>query len=440
MVSRQEALHTKKLEQALRSNERFPINLEWMVDVFKYKHISSLTTHLKRHFKMNVHYKRFAQEQNKRVWTYFITVDCFIGICEYVRHAARKKIANVWLRKVGVKGARRAPRDFEDEVFSEEEDMLDDGVDEEEDEAREETEEGEEEGEVYEYYEQSSAKRRRIEEDEEYRCEEEEDEEERAYFQEMEEEEAYANYDTDESADYETSSSRADSPPFGRAMGLTEPALRAHNFENANSNFRIIYSSSSSSESLCSSNDSLSPPSTPTSPVSERAFPPSSPPALPAAIPAVPTSGSVSPQPPRVQSVPTVKSENVVAPANAPEMCKEQVDWSYLHLRPNPHPLGSSYDFPAKYFASLVFGPQYFAYPQQPSMLAPGTFLSNYHALHFPSVMVDPNGHHMRPARHDVDNLHCHVEMPNKDERNFDTNMFLSFPDEHHFHPLTRDL
>jgi hypothetical protein len=42
----------------------------------------------------------------------------------------------------------------------------------------------------------------------------------------------------------------------------------------------------------------------------------------------------------------------------------EQVDWSYLHLRPNPHPLGTVYDFPAKYFASLMFGPQYIAYPQ----------------------------------------------------------------------------
>lgn len=46
----------------------------------------------------DVHYKRFAQEQNKRVWTYYISVDCFIGICEYVRHAARKKIANLWVR------------------------------------------------------------------------------------------------------------------------------------------------------------------------------------------------------------------------------------------------------------------------------------------------------------------------------------------------------
>lgn len=82
-----QAIHAKKLEQALRSHERFPINLEWMVDVFKYppisiqqmksallweyrclhcsrltfdksryKHISSLTTHLKRHFKMSIHY------------------------------------------------------------------------------------------------------------------------------------------------------------------------------------------------------------------------------------------------------------------------------------------------------------------------------------------------------------------------------------------------
>eukprot|EP00026_Physarum_polycephalum_P007148 Phypoly_transcript_07204.p1 GENE.Phypoly_transcript_07204~~Phypoly_transcript_07204.p1 ORF type:complete len:451 (+),score=100.14 Phypoly_transcript_07204:16-1368(+) len=425
IISPMQALHTKKLEQGLRSNERFPINLEWMVDVFKYKHISSLTTHLKRHFKINVHYKRFAQEQNKRVWTYFITVDCFIGICEYVRHAARKKIANVWLRKVGVKGAaRRAPRDFEEEVFSEEEEMMDDGVDEEdEEEEREEGEDREDEGDMYEYYEQSPRKRRRITDDEEYKCDEEEDEEERAYFQEMEEEEACANYDTDDSADYESSS---DSASFG---ALTEPALRAHN-ENVNSNFRIIYSSSESSDSLCSSNDSVSPPSTPTSPMSERAFPSSPLPATPA---------TVSPQPPRAQNAPTFKAETETAPT---EMCKEQVDWSYLHLRPNPHPLGNAYDFPAKYFASLMFGPQYFSYPQvQPNtyMVAPGAFLSNYHAMHFPNT-VDPNGLSVRPARHDTDNLHCHVDMSNKDERHFDTNMFLSFPDEHHFQfPLTRD-
>lgn len=61
------------LEQAFFSREKFPINLEWMVDVFqyltldltrsgnpfsvtecRYKHISSLTTHLKRHFKASI--------------------------------------------------------------------------------------------------------------------------------------------------------------------------------------------------------------------------------------------------------------------------------------------------------------------------------------------------------------------------------------------------
>ena len=36
-----QAIHTKKLEQALHSHERFPINLEWMVDVFKYPNINA---------------------------------------------------------------------------------------------------------------------------------------------------------------------------------------------------------------------------------------------------------------------------------------------------------------------------------------------------------------------------------------------------------------
>jgi hypothetical protein len=417
-----QAIHAKKLEQALRSHERFPINLEWMVDVFKYKHISSLTTHLKRHFKMNVHYKRFAQEQNKRVWTYFISVECFIGICEYVRHAARKKIANVWLRKVGIKaGARRTSRDYDDDLASASED---DDIEEDE----EEEEEGEEEGEYeedldYDYYEHSP-KRRRVDDDEEYRCEEDEDEEteERSYFKEMEEEEACVDYETDGSVDYESGSSRANSPSLQQASGVPIPSSLPSRYGTnaAISQFRII--ASSSTEELGSSSDSISSSesSAPSSPTFERIYP-TNPPA--------PNS--------RVQTSPTITShvpECEIVPSNA-EMLKENVDWSYLHLRPNPHPLGSMYDFPAKHLTSVMYGQQYFPYPQQQQMLpyyvfTPQTaYFSNCHSLHFPMV-VDPNGYPLRTSRHDMDNLH---EMPKMEERHFDTNMFLSLPEEHHY-------
>ena len=43
---------------AFESTNRFPIDLEWMVDLFKYKHISSLTTHLKRHFREKREYEK----------------------------------------------------------------------------------------------------------------------------------------------------------------------------------------------------------------------------------------------------------------------------------------------------------------------------------------------------------------------------------------------
>jgi hypothetical protein len=105
IISPMQALHTKKLEQALRSNERFPINLEWMVDVFKYpsclhmccmqrqyyfsdyltvcryKHISSLTTHLKRHFKMSIHLFIMPTWLNS---TRFLTISSFIQTQMYI--------------------------------------------------------------------------------------------------------------------------------------------------------------------------------------------------------------------------------------------------------------------------------------------------------------------------------------------------------------------
>lgn len=422
-----QAIHAKKLEQALRSHERFPINLEWMVDVFKYKHISSLTTHLKRHFKMNVHYKRFAQEQNKRVWTYFISVECFIGICEYVRHAARKKIANVWLRKVGIKGgSRRTARDYEDDVPS---------CSEEDPEDEEEEMEDEEELE-YDYFDevQSPPKRRRIEDDEEYRYEEDdEDTEERAYFQEMEEEEACVEYDTDESADYESCSSAEDSSSYGspspnQYLPANTPTIH----------FRIIASSpSSSSDSLLSSSDSMSSaPSTPTSPSTAERIPLSTSVNIVPICPPAPASPAAVPR----QNTPLIKPhipECEIAPPTS-EMSKEQVDWSYLHLRPNPLPMGSVCEAPAKHFASLMFGPQYYSYSQlQPYsyMFAQGSFLSN--SLHLPSMLVDPNGFPLRTSRFDMDNLHG--DLPSMEDRQFDTNMFLSFPEEHHFPYFTHD-
>jgi len=97
--------YSRKLEESLCSNHRFPINLEWLVDLFKYKHISSLTTHLKRHFLEKTDYKRIPEGQNKRTWSYHITVDCFMRICHYCRHSERKIVAKYWLRKAN--GSKR---------------------------------------------------------------------------------------------------------------------------------------------------------------------------------------------------------------------------------------------------------------------------------------------------------------------------------------------
>jgi len=92
--------YSRKLEESLSSHHRFPINLEWLVDLFKYKHISSLTTHLKRHFMEKIDYKRIPEGQNKRTWSYHITIDCFSRICHYCRHSERKIVAKYWLRKI----------------------------------------------------------------------------------------------------------------------------------------------------------------------------------------------------------------------------------------------------------------------------------------------------------------------------------------------------
>jgi hypothetical protein len=278
-----QALHAKKLEQALRSHDRFPVNLEWMVDVFKYKHISSLTTHLKRHFKMNVHYKRFAQEQNKRVWTYFISVDCFIGICEYVRHAARKKIANLWLRKVGVKGStKRQPREYDYSATSEEEEGEEEG-------------EEEAEGGEYEFYQEDeddeeappTVRRRKRDDDEEFRIEDDGDDSDRSFFQDGEEE------DNDDSSsfpadseddgsmiDYDSSSSsNFDTPPLRQrvaALTVSGGGFSPTTFSRTLSNSSITFTPGSPTHyrSLpfsASSSGANSPSSSPSSPILPRA-------------------------------------------------------------------------------------------------------------------------------------------------------------------------
>lgn len=398
-----QANHTRKLEQALKSHQRFPVNLEWMVDVFKYKHISSLTTHLKRHFKLNVHYKRFSQEQNKRVWTYFITVDCFIGICEYVRHAARKKIATVWLKKAGVKGGvRRVPRETEDfEDVSEEEEQ------DEEEEVGEagEVEEVEPEQDFEIYSDESPTKRRRIEEDdEEYQCEEdaEDDSEERAYFKEMEEEEAADNYDSDDSsAEYDSSSSQENlydsSSTTVRPFATKQIAIPRKS---------LLY------RSLNSSSDSSPTSSAPSSPTSS----PGSPVLVSSPIPA-----NVPSRPPTVENKPPQPlTTSEIVSGIIPEQ-----DWSYLHLRPNPSPMGvSTYEYPTKYLAHLFY-PQYCAFPQvlpyNFQYISP-TFFANGQ---YQTLLLDPAVYGMR-VRLDGEN-HKAGDLPNK-EGQFDTNVFLSLP------------
>jgi len=425
MAVRQEVIHSKKLEQALRSPEKFPINLEWMVDVFKYKHISSLTTHLKRHFKMNVHYKRFSQEQNKRVWTYFITVDCFIGICEYVRHAARKKIATVWLRKVGVKGSSRraAPKDYEEyEPLSDDQSEFDEEGDEDE--------QVEEEGATeyydepdYDYYHERLSKRRRLEDDDEdYQCEEddEEDDEERSYMQEMEED-ASVEYDSEE---YDScSSSSVSSPNILRRSSV----ITVNTFNNQ----PVMYpSSDDNSDPLSLSSDSYS---------SASSSPASTPPSSPMAnrfqllgsncIPASPlniSSGSISPPsisaptPVKAMLPSTLISDSL--PANM-EMLKEQ-DWSYLHLRPTPPP---SAEYTTKFSPSLMMNPQSYGYPQ----ILPFNYYITPAAMHANnSLYLDPASFGIRPDVFHSDHPSLNLGLG---EGQFDTNAFLSFPDEYHF-------
>jgi len=147
MNSRLEA-YSRKLEESLSSHHRFPINLEWLVDLFKYKHISSLTTHLKRHFMEKADYKRIPEGQNKRTWSYHITIDCFSRICHYCRHTERKIVAKHWLKKISVIRRDALASPTSSSCSASEEDEKEEEEDDEEEEEPEEMDEEEDEEEV----------------------------------------------------------------------------------------------------------------------------------------------------------------------------------------------------------------------------------------------------------------------------------------------------
>jgi len=91
------------LEEALSSQDPYPINLDWLVPLLHYKHISSLTTHLKRHFEKEVDYKKCSVGGGVRAYTYQITVKCFKKICTKARHASRKQVAIYWIKMIDKK-------------------------------------------------------------------------------------------------------------------------------------------------------------------------------------------------------------------------------------------------------------------------------------------------------------------------------------------------
>lgn len=95
--------YRRKLLQAFETTHPYPIDLEWMVEIFKYKHISSLTTHLKRHFREKKEYLKRSEGNNKKAWRYYISVECFRRICYFCRHSERKVVAKYWLRKLAAR-------------------------------------------------------------------------------------------------------------------------------------------------------------------------------------------------------------------------------------------------------------------------------------------------------------------------------------------------
>jgi len=93
---------SQELSDALVSKARYPIKLDSLVELLRYKHISSLTTHLKRHFNKDKDYKVTKQTPSS---LYHISVNCFLRICGYVRHHQRKEIAQSILKltdKMGI--------------------------------------------------------------------------------------------------------------------------------------------------------------------------------------------------------------------------------------------------------------------------------------------------------------------------------------------------
>lgn len=94
---------SQELTEALHSRAPYPINLESMVELLQYKHISSLTTHLKRHFKKDQDYRVLKKKAANS--EYHISVNCFLRICGYCRHNQRKQIAQAILiltEKMGI--------------------------------------------------------------------------------------------------------------------------------------------------------------------------------------------------------------------------------------------------------------------------------------------------------------------------------------------------
>lgn len=90
---------SEQLLHALSSTEPFPINLAWIVPLLSYKHISSLTTHLKRHFEQDEHFQKYSSG-GARTHTYKISIYCFREICQYARHSQRRQLAQYWIKVI----------------------------------------------------------------------------------------------------------------------------------------------------------------------------------------------------------------------------------------------------------------------------------------------------------------------------------------------------
>lgn len=88
-----------QLMQALASADPFPINLAWIVPLLNYKHISSLTTHLKRHFEKDEHFQKYSSG-GARTHTYRISIFCFREICQFARHSQRRTLAQYWVKVI----------------------------------------------------------------------------------------------------------------------------------------------------------------------------------------------------------------------------------------------------------------------------------------------------------------------------------------------------